>query len=49
MSINRNLANIQFAGMWKKAVVGYFEIMSWHLLGMTEENHKNLNSLLAEI
>jgi hypothetical protein len=23
--------------------------MSWHLLGMTEENHKNLNSLLAEI
>jgi hypothetical protein len=28
--------------MWKEVVVVYFELLFWHLLGGTAENHKTL-------
>jgi hypothetical protein len=30
--------------MWKEAVVAYFEVVSLHLHGCTEENHDRLQS-----
>jgi hypothetical protein len=30
--------------IWKEAVVDYFKVLSWHLPGGTEENHKKSQS-----
>jgi hypothetical protein len=35
--------NNEFGRMWKEVVMAQFFMVSWHLAGETEENHKNLN------
>jgi hypothetical protein len=32
--------NNEFGRMWRKAVMGYYEVLSLHLMGRTKVNHK---------
>jgi hypothetical protein len=34
----------KFEGMWKGAVVAYFNVLSWHLSSTTEEIHEELRT-----
>jgi hypothetical protein len=34
------IVNSEFRGMWMAAFTVYFELICWHMLGRTEENHK---------
>jgi hypothetical protein len=31
----------EWGGMWKEAVLQSFEVLSWNLFGVTENNHEN--------
>jgi hypothetical protein len=41
MSINNRMINE--LERWKEAVMASSDVLSWHLPGRTEENHKNLS------
>jgi hypothetical protein len=33
----------EFKGIWKKAVMAYLKVLSWHLLEGLRKNHKNVS------
>jgi hypothetical protein len=37
--------NSELERIWKDTVMAYFNILSWHLSGRAEENHKKGQSL----
>lgn len=59
LSVDQNIwhqkvrsVNNELESIWKEAVMGWFELLSWHLFEGNEESHKNLiknNQLPTEI
>jgi hypothetical protein len=36
--------NDELKTVWKEEVVAYLKVLSWHLRGVIEENHKNIRA-----
>jgi hypothetical protein len=43
------LTNKELGRMWKKAVVAYFEILSWHSIGGTERKLRETSARIGGV
>lgn len=44
MSSSKAVMNDELKTVWKEEVVAYLKVLSWHLRGVIEENHKNIRA-----